>query len=243
MAFPIDMMRMARKVLAISAPSISDLGFTTGASATTKNQAISPAANSFVLVALCHKSTGTTADTNPSLSGNNSGAASLAFDLFANSTNDINFWCWTLTQGATPDTSLAFTGLKAASNYALLVITYTGCGGIDVATQTLTGTSTVLSTAPLDPPAITPVTSNAKVLAFYAEATSGSTANNWSTVPPELSHWTEAHDPSVAPGEVMIGFGDILWGGSGAVDPTNAHGNSGSSSSGWAVATMALKPG
>jgi hypothetical protein len=242
MGFAIDMLRMRRPSLPPVLASVVAAGFTTGTAATTKQITIAAAAGERVVVVLATATPTANAPT-PTVSGIQAGAYAIQQDLYANSTADVNLWVWeSPAQGATPDTSFTFTGLSASTPYAYAVLRYSGVNSTanDVAAAGATGTSTVRASNPNQPPAITPVTTSAKIVAIYATAINA-TNTTYTTLPANISNFTQANDGGATP-VIMVAVGDADWSGSGAFTPDPAYASGGSSSNAWAAATLALRP-
>ncbi len=140
--------------------------------------------------------------------------------------------------GATPDTSLVITGGTASASNAgaIAVEVWRNVDSIlpfDVTTTTATGINSVLC----NPPAITPVTPGAIIVAGGAGAHNQSTATFSSS---DLTAFLSSGGNST--NDVTIGLGYKVWE-SGAFDPA-AFTFSGSDSTNfsWAAATLALYP-
>lgn len=184
----------------------------------------------FIVLGINHGSA--TTDKDMSGSGNNSGAGTEVADLYANSTNDTNLWVGLFKQGATPDTTLTISGMAASGGYAYALSVWRGVDQStpqDVAAVTATGATSDLA----DPPAITPVTAGARIVAVYAA--SQGTATAW-TAPTDVNDFAQ-----VGLNKSRAGMGNIQWTG-GAFDPAAVGEGNASASNSWAAVSMALRP-
>lgn len=105
---------------------------------------------------------------------------------------------------------------------------------LDVSATTAVGAGAVGSSEATNPPAISPVTRGSIVLAVGAGGASGSYTDFTSS---DLSNFLSASHASA--NTTLLGFGDVVWGGGGAVDPAAFGG--GWSVGGWAALTMAIR--
>lgn len=103
---------------------------------------------------------------------------------------------------------------------------------IDVTTQTASNTGSTRA----DPPAITPVTFKAIIIAVGA----GSSDSGGYTAPSNLGNFI-ADTNSTSTG-ARIGMGSAVWTSGASFDPGLFGGSNGSSAGGWTAATLALRP-
>lgn len=192
--------------------------------------ASSPSANDVVVVAF-----GCASTTNIDL--NISDYTELV-DLYADDTEDSNLGLYYKVMGATPDTQLTRSSTGSVDNAGAVAIqvwrNIDTTNPIDVTTTTATGTNGVLA----NPPAITPVTQNAVIIAVgFGAHVAG---NNFTYSSSNLSNFLTAGQDDV--NDSTIGMGSRISTG-GAFDPA-AFTFSGSSSNAysWTAASMALRP-
>lgn len=157
-------------------------------------------------------------------------------ELFSDSSDDTNLSVSWKFMGASPDTSVTVSGTGNTSNAGVVAIqVWRGiniASPMDIAETTATGTAT---DSP-DPPAITPVSDEAVVIAIGAGA-SGAGATFTSG---DLSNFITATSPGTK--DCSIGMGSIAWV-SGAVNPAQFGGGAGAGASrSWAAVTLALRP-
>lgn len=188
-----------------------------------------------VLVVAVSTSDATTNLAAPSCSGNQTGAFTAArADVYGDDTLDVNLWVFV--QRLTGlDQSLSFTGLPASSDVSIQVIRYSGVHAttqLDVALPTPT---TGINGDLANPPAITPVTAGAKIVAIYAAAQSSSTA--W-TAPSGMSNFQQSFTSLPV---TRLGTADANWT-SGAFDPAAVTGGNANAQNSWAAVTLALRP-
>ncbi len=136
--------------------------------------------------------------------------------------------------GGSPDTSVTIDfgvaskdGIAAARVYR----SFDPATPLDVATVTATGG--VGSGGP-NPPSIGPVTPGSLVFAIGAGGHSGSATSLTSS---DLSNFVQLNHQST--NSTLLGFGDLVWGGGGAVDPAAL--GVGWVTGGWAALTMAIR--
>lgn len=159
-------------------------------------------------------------------------------DLYVNDGVDTNLAAAYKFMGGTPDTSFTLTGGTRSSTDAgtVAVQVWRGVNAttpLDVAATTATGLNTVLC----NPPAITPVTSGAVIVAGGAgghvdgiQTYSSSDLTGFRSVGSDDSN------------DVTIGLGYKVWT-SGAFDPAQfTRGGADSVSYSWAAVTLALRP-
>jgi hypothetical protein len=189
-----------------------------------------PAADDLVIV---YFGTGSTADRNLVVSGYTE-----IIELFANSTFDTNLVVAIKFMGVTPDTSFTLTGgtLNNADAGAVAVQVWRGVNQttpLDVTETTSAGSGSVRP----DPPAITPVTNGAIIVAGGAGAhNQGIQTYSGSNLTNVISAGGDDTN------DVTIGLGYHVWT-SGSFNPTTFTFSGGNSSSYSAASvTLALRP-
>lgn len=155
-------------------------------------------------------------------------------DLYQSDTTTTNLGVYYKIMGSPPDTELVI-GPSGNLNYARAVAIHVWRGvdqttPMDVAIQT----ATAGNNGEPDPPAITPVTPGAVVIAGGGV---GGILSSFTSS--DLEHfitgnWNDTDD-------FTVGMGSIPWGGSGAINPAK-FGGSTSTNVGWCAATIALRP-
>ncbi len=182
---------------------------------------------------------GYTAASAPAVLGNNSGAYPNAFTaLHVNDTWDTEFGVEYQVQGATPDTTLTISRV-ASTAYGGGAVAHVWRGAdpttpLDVTTLTATGSN---GSRP-NPPAITPVTAGAVVLACGA-GTQGASGSAFTVFSGMGNAVSINADGSTSDAGVLIA--SVAWT-SGSYDPAAATGGATSTSSSWAAATLVLRP-
>lgn len=174
-------------------------------------------------------------------SGNSSGVFNdLTGDLYQNDARDSNARGAYFRQGSTPDTSLTIpaSGGTGVGNAAvcMAVRNVDSVSPFDVSTQIASGDNTGAS----NPPSITPVTSEAWVLAL-GFGTDDSSPNSFSGF---NTYSNNVHN--TAAGTTYgchIAMARTVWGGSGAVDPPIWTGGGTAGSDSWIGVTIAVRPG
>ncbi len=189
----------------------------------------SPREGDYVFVAVC---TSNSADL--TFSASTAGYTKVA-DLYANNTGttaDCSMAVFYKRMGASPDSSVTIT----SSATAFLIATVYVVRGMNASTPmdaTATTATTVTNGAVPDPPAITPATARAAVLAVGCAAGSGTMT--------DLTSSDLANFDSRNTGFAATGIGLIYGWASGAVNPA-AFGGGGASLRATASVTMALRP-
>ena len=154
------------------------------------------------------------------------------FDLWANDTSDTNLHLWGKRMGATPDTSVTFTLTNTYwTSFAVAISGADTTTWEDVTATTATGTN---SGRP-NPPAITPVTTDA--MAFFCGSAAGNNnVNNF--VSSDLSDFNTGGPNSYA----RCGYGFLYNWSSGALDPAGWTGGSTSTQNSWCAGAVAIRP-
>jgi hypothetical protein len=173
------------------------------------------------------------------VSGNSTGAYTAAHaGLYSDDTWDTNFRVFYARQGATPDTQLTIERVSnTAYGGATAVHVWRGVDPttpMDVTPVTATG----INGSRPNPPAITPITPGAVVLACGCgmQTSTGSAF----TVPSGMQNGVSVNsDGSTSDCGTFIA--SISWT-SGSYDPAQATGGTTSTSSSWAASTLALRP-
>lgn len=106
---------------------------------------------------------------------------------------------------------------------------------LDVSTTTAVGAGGAGTAGSANPPAISPMTPGSLILAIGAGGVGSGGYTDFSSS--DLSNFVTLSNPSATP--TLLGFGDVVWGGGGAVDPAAFGG--GWSVGGWAALTMAIR--
>jgi len=165
-------------------------------------------------------------------------------DTFINETYRSNFACYYKVMGETPDVSasLDLDGNNIA--HQSLVVAVHVWRGADNATP-MDVTPTVASgsnSGRPNPPAITPVTEGAVIIAAGGSSSAYGTTQVLS--PADLSNFVtvSANQDPVTNSRTSVGIGSIPWAGAGAVDPAQWDNVSDATSRGWGACTIALKP-
>jgi hypothetical protein len=157
-------------------------------------------------------------------------------ELYANNAIDTSLSVSHKVMGATPDTSVTTTGSMSTADAGTIIVEVWGnvdpATSMDVTRTTATGTGVGRP----DPPAITPVTSGARILVVGAAA--DGTGAVFTQPGAELSNFLSAAQADN--NDAMIGTGDVAWSGAGAFDPVAWTG--GSATGSWAAVTLALRP-
>lgn len=181
---------------------------------------------------------GTSSDA-PTVTGNNSGAYAVAGStVYANDTWDTNFGLFYKVQGATPDSALTITRLSSTI--------YGGAAAVQVwrgvdTTNPIDVVGTAVATtngSRGNPPAVTPVTPGAIVIAGGAgvQGTGGSAF----TVPSGMSNGVSVNADGTT-SDIGVWIASATWT-SGAYDPPAWTGGATSTSSSAAAQTIALRP-
>ncbi len=212
-------------------------GYTVSLSGTlTGGIASSPAAGDIVVVA---SGFGNTASSAPAVTGNNSGAYTGAgAALHVNDTWDTEFRLFYMVQGATPDTTLTITRTNNAAYGGATVVQV--WRGVDTTTPIdVTGTpASTTNGSRGNPPAITPVTSGAVVIA--AGAGTQGTGGSAFTVPSGMTNAVTTFSDGTT-SDIGVWIASATWT-SGSYDPPAWTGGATSTSSSAAAQTIALRP-
>lgn len=165
------------------------------------------------------------------ITGNNSGShGALTPRIFGDATYDCVAYAFGQRMGATPDTEVTRSGTGNAADWGTL--TFHVWRGIDEVTpMDVTPTTAGGTPGRPNPPAITPVTDNAVILAM------GGAVSNAAFIAGYLDNLIQSLDATeFAAG----GIGSVVWPG-GTYDPAAWTGGYGSAT--YAAATIALRPG
>lgn len=193
--------------------------------------ASAPATDDLVIV---YFGTGSTVDRDLVVSGYTEIA-----ELYSNDTEDTNLVVARKFMGATPDTSFTLTGgtLSTSDAGAVAVQVWRGVNQttpLDVTRTTATGVNSILC----NPPAITPVTAGAIIVAGGAGAHDDATIRTFSSS--DLTSFISAGGSDT--NSVTIGLGYKVWT-SGAFDPAAfTYSSADSTAFSWAAVTLALRP-
>ena len=183
---------------------------------------------------------GNTASSAPTCTGNNSGAYTGAHTaMHVNDTWDSEFRTFYMVQGGTVDTSLTIgRAANAAYGGATVVQVWRGVNTTTpIDTTTLTASAGNAST--INPPAITPVTAGAVIIAGGC-GTQGTTGSAF-VVPSGMTNGVTVNaDGTTSDIGVMIASYSSWT--SGSYDPAAVTGGSTSTSSSWAASTLVLRP-
>jgi hypothetical protein len=157
-------------------------------------------------------------------------------ELFSDSSDDTNLSVSWKFMGSTPDTSVTVSGTGNTANAGAVAIqVWRGINlatPFDVAETTATGTATDRP----DPPAITPTTADAMVIAIGAGAAGAGGLFTSS----DLSNFITATSPGTK--DCSIGMGSFAWS-SGEFNPAQFGGGAGGGAArSWAAVTLALRP-
>lgn len=168
-----------------------------------------------------------------------SGAAfTLLCDIYSNDNFDVNFYVGWRRCGVTPPTSIAMCRPDAANRPSQnLLLAYRGVNvttGIDVTTTNATG----INGSYADPPAITPVTAGAKIIAFGGSASQASLVRT-----PSASMTTRfgVNEYAFGGNYTNISGSETDWTG-GAFNPAAWTAGSSVNTESWCAATVALRP-
>lgn len=137
-----------------------------------------------------------------------------------------------------PDTSVTIDfGVPSTACIAAARVyrSFDAASPLDVSATTAVGAGAVGSSEATNPPAISPLTRGSIVLAIGAGGVGNGGYTNFTS--PDLSNFLSASHASATP--TLLGFGDAVWSGSGAVDPATFGG--GWTNGGWAALTMAIR--
>jgi hypothetical protein len=193
--------------------------------------ALGLAADDFLIVAVA-RADQTTNLTAPTCGGNVTGSLTNDTDLYGNDTKDINAWTWSKKLTGADTLVRITTTTSAPLSYSIRAYS-----GLDATTQLDTAVVSNVGTngSRPDPTAITTVTNNAKVVAFYFAAQTTDSA--W-TAPSGLSNWNQAGGSSNG----RVGSGDADKTPAGSYDPAAVTGGTTSTSDSNAFAVYALRP-
>lgn len=199
--------------------------------------ASSPAPGDIVVVA---SGFGNNASSAPTCSGDQSGTYTGLFNaLHVNDTWDTEFRAFYSLMGSTPDTSLTI-GRVSNGAYGGATVVHVW-RGVDATTpfDVATVTATSANASRPNPPAITPVTAGAVVIACGAGMQT--TAGGAFTIPSGMSNGVSAHSNGTT-SDIGTFIASFAWV-SGAYDPAAVTGGTTSTSGSWAAATLVLRPG
>lgn len=177
---------------------------------------------------------GSTGDTNPSIIG----YTELA-DLHSSDSFKTNLGVYYKIMGETPDTTFAPDGDPTPYSGSICIHVWRGVdvnNPIDVTTVTATG----INSPRANPPAITPVTTGAVILAIGGSAMN---TNETYLTPADLSNFIHRYyrlSPAFTPAE--CGIGSKAWTG-GAFNPAQWQVTAANAITSWAAVTLALRPG
>ncbi len=190
----------------------------------------SPSQDDYVVVTW---SRGFNSDLNMALSS--AGYTELA-DLYADDNTDANLGVYIKKMGASPDATVDVATIGATFGGVLIAEVWRGVDlttPMDVSVVTASGSNTALA----NPPAITPVTSGAVIVACGSAGAQSGTGDNASNF--GSSDLTAFQTTFAA--FTNGGMGYKVWSGSGSFDPAQWTCNDNIRSS-WAAATLALRP-
>jgi hypothetical protein len=188
-----------------------------------------PQAGDLVLLTIAHGAESTSLMSAPS------GYTQLA-RFAASDSNDTVLYVGYKIMGPTPDTTFpVVSSLNSRNAQTAIVFVFRGvdpANPIDVTTTTATGTNGRRA----NPPAITPITQNATVVAIGAGAHTASSVNYTTTT---LTNFKTLFSTDTY--DIVHGAGYFEWT-SGAVDPAAFEAANSSTSDSWCAATVALRP-
>ena len=186
-----------------------------------------------------------TADGTFTVTGNNSGAATIVADLYADDNGDVNMVVALLVQGATADTSIVVDPAigTAAGYYSYIIRQYRS---VDTTTPQDVAATTAASanSDAANPSSITPTTAGTKIVLCYGAAQFGSagTGNNaaWGA-PGDVDNFVQ-QGYTLDEITSRAGMADKSWS-SGAFDAAAVtSGAANSAASSWAAVALALRP-
>lgn len=155
-----------------------------------------------------------------------------------------NLAVFTKIMGGTPDTSFTYNSSGQEPFAGLCFAVHVWRGADQTTPMDVTATSaTGLATGVANPPAITPVTEGALIVACGGTAMNATFCVNY-TAPTDLTHFQTTHDNHSSGTACAVGIGAFETWSSGAFDPgtwTNSN-NPGSADSSWGAVTLALRP-
>lgn len=164
-----------------------------------------------------------------------SGYTELA-DLYSNDSLDANFGVFRKVQGASPDSTVVFTGGGASNTGAAAVAMV--LRGVNTTTpeDATTTTATGIDSAIPDPPSITTVTADAWVLAFGGSSRFDTSVN----APTNYTNFESDSGDSISDFLAMVASREIAV--PGAEDPGTFQNVGTSTSSAWCAVTVAVRP-
>jgi hypothetical protein len=194
--------------------------------------ATAPSAGDLVIV---YNGIGSTSDRNTLVQTN--GYTPVA-DLYSDDTYDANLGVYYKIMGASPDTVVRMPATGSTANAGAVVVqVWRGVDPLvplDVVSTTATGTNGVLC----NPPAITPATAGAVIVAGGAGAHTFGVQTYTSS---DLSNFITVGGPN-STNDVTVGVGSYAWT-SGAFNPaTFGYSGTDQVSNSWAAVTLALRP-
>lgn len=161
-------------------------------------------------------------------------------ELWSDDSRDANLSVSRKIMGATPDTSVTVTGSGSTTAGAATAVHV--WRGVDQTTpmDVLRTTATGINSSLFDPPAITPVTSGAVVIACGSSG--GGTEDTTGATPP-TNYGNHVFISSTDPGTVAYSaIASKAWSGSGSEDPGAWSGINTATADAWAAVTLALRP-
>lgn len=212
-------------------------GYTVSLSGTlTGGIASSPAAGDIVVVASAF---GNTASSAPNITGNNSGAyQTLGAAVHQNDTWDTEFRAFYQVMGSTPDTSLTVTRTTNTAYGGATVVHVWRGQSTTVPIDALGTPASGGNSSRGNPPAVTPTTTGAVVIAMGA-GTQGTTGSAFTVPTPMTNAMSVKADGSTS--DIGVWIASDTWT-SGAYDPPAWTGGTTSTSSSWVAQTIALAP-
>ena len=174
----------------------------------------------------------------------NTGVATAGYtelcNLYVSDSFDSNLIVEWKIMGATPDTTV-LTDVGGTTDFASTCVVHVWRNvdqttPIDATTTTATGGNT----GDVNPPSITPVTTNAVVIACGTSGNSGGASITYSSIP-GLSNTAQLQGEGPTIRDCLVGVGSVAWT-SGAVDPSAWTITSDSTSWSYAAASIALRP-
>lgn len=159
-------------------------------------------------------------------------------DRYSNDNRDSNMLVALKKMGEVPDTTFSFTSDVTAGLVAAVHV-WGGVDGttpMDVAAVDTTGTDT----GQANPPAITPTTAGSIVIAVGTGSGSALSDPTNRFTSSDLSNFVARLESANAI-DSLVGIGSITWT-SGAVNPAQFGGGSGSANDAWCAVSMALRP-
>lgn len=159
-------------------------------------------------------------------------------ELYSNDARDSNLSVNWKIMGSTPDTSFSTAAIASGSTSSGTIAIHVWRGVDQITPFDVTHTtSTSINGGLANPPSINPTTTGAVVVSVGHGATPTTGAVYTSS---DLSNFLSVKsDNSTAS---QIGIGNILWSGSGAVDPAVFGGGTNTTDDSWCAVSIALRP-